>query len=66
MHYLINNAGATWGGKFDEYPDKAWERVMDLNVRSVFNLTKMISPLLEAAGEVGDPARVVNISSVGE
>ena len=39
---------------------------MDLNVRSVFNLTKMIAPLLESAGEVGDPARVVNISSVGK
>ena len=24
VHFLINNAGATWGGKFDEYPDKAW------------------------------------------
>ena len=34
LHILVNNAGATWGGYFDEYPDSAWERVMDLNVRT--------------------------------
>ena len=30
LHILVNNAGATWGGWFDEYPDSAWARVMDL------------------------------------
>ena len=27
LHILINNAGATWGGNFDEYPDSAWQKV---------------------------------------
>jgi NAD(P)-dependent dehydrogenase (short-subunit alcohol dehydrogenase family) len=27
LHILINNAGATWGGHFDDYPDSAWARV---------------------------------------
>ena len=48
-----------WGGRFDEYPDSAWQRVMDLNVRGVFNLTQKCAKLLEAAGVHGDPARVV-------
>ena len=61
---LINNAGATWGASFDDYPDKAWERVFNLNVRSVFNLTQLAAPMLQAAAEPGDPARVINISSV--
>jgi NAD(P)-dependent dehydrogenase (short-subunit alcohol dehydrogenase family) len=34
---LFANAGATWGAPFDEHPDAAFGKVMDLNVRSVFN-----------------------------
>lgn len=33
---LIANAGATWGAKFDEHPEEAFAKVMDLNVKSVF------------------------------
>ena len=64
LHILVNNAGATWGGYFDEYPDSAWSRVMDLNVRGVFNLTQKCAKMLEEAGVHGDPARVINIASV--
>ena len=31
------NAGATWGEGFDTHPDAAFAKVMDLNVKSVFN-----------------------------
>jgi NAD(P)-dependent dehydrogenase (short-subunit alcohol dehydrogenase family) len=65
LHFLVNNAGATWGAKFDDYPDAAWERVFNLNVRGIFNLTKLLAPLMETAGVAGDPSRVVNIASVG-
>jgi NAD(P)-dependent dehydrogenase (short-subunit alcohol dehydrogenase family) len=34
---LFANAGATWGEKFDTHPDNAFAKVMDLNVKSVFN-----------------------------
>lgn len=34
---LFANAGATWGAPFDTHPDSAFGKVMDLNVRSVFN-----------------------------
>lgn len=64
LHILVNNAGATWGGSFDDYPDNAWPRVFDLNVRGVFNLTQRLAKLLTAAGTLGDPARVINIASV--
>lgn len=33
---LFANAGATWGSKFDDHPDNAFGKVMDLNVKSVF------------------------------
>ena len=36
---------------------------MDLNVRHVFNLTKLLVPKLAKAAVHGDPARVINIAS---
>ena len=38
---LFANAGATWGEKFDTHPDSAFAKVMDLNVRSVFNTIRL-------------------------
>ena len=63
LHVLINNAGVTWGAPFEDYPDDAWQKILDLNVRHVFNLTKLLTPKLANAASQGDPARVVLISS---
>ena len=41
---LFANAGATWGEKFDTHPDKAFAKVMDLNVKSVFNTIRLWVP----------------------
>jgi NADP-dependent 3-hydroxy acid dehydrogenase YdfG len=38
---LFANAGATWGEKFDTHPDNAFGKVMDLNVKSVFNTIRL-------------------------
>lgn len=64
LHVLVNNAGATWGAGYDEYPSAAWSRCMELNVHGVFELTRALTPLLTAAATDDDPARVVNIGSV--
>jgi 2-deoxy-D-gluconate 3-dehydrogenase len=64
LDILINNAGASWGGTIDEFPESGWDKVMDTNVKGVFFLTQRLLPLLEAAGSAEDPARVVNIGSV--
>lgn len=61
---LVNNAGATWGAPMDEYDDAAWSRVLDLNVKAVFHLTRFLRPQLEAAATADDPARVINIGSI--
>jgi NAD(P)-dependent dehydrogenase (short-subunit alcohol dehydrogenase family) len=63
LDILINNAGATWGAPFHEFPAKAWDKVMDLNVKGVFFLTQALAPLLSAAGSAEVPARVINIGS---
>jgi len=64
LHILVNNAGATWGAPLEEFDEAAWERVLSLNVKGVFHLTKFLRPLLEAAGTQDDPARVINIGSI--
>jgi NAD(P)-dependent dehydrogenase (short-subunit alcohol dehydrogenase family) len=64
VHILVNNAGATWGAPLAEHDDATWDRVLDLNVKGVFHLTKFLLPLLEKAGDADDPARVINIGSV--
>ena len=64
LHILVNNAGANWGAPLSEYPDAAWDKLLALNVKAVFHLTRALLPQLEAAARPGDPARVVNIGSI--
>ncbi len=64
VHILVNNAGANWGAPLEEYPDSAWDKVLALNVKGPFHLTRAMLPLLEKAARPGDPARVINIGSI--
>jgi NAD(P)-dependent dehydrogenase (short-subunit alcohol dehydrogenase family) len=64
LDVLINNAGATWGAPLEEYPDSAFDRCWDLNVRGVFHLTRFLLPLLKNAASADAPARVINIGSI--
>jgi NAD(P)-dependent dehydrogenase (short-subunit alcohol dehydrogenase family) len=64
LHVLVNNAGATWGAPLADYPADAWDKVLDLNVKSPFFLTRATLPLLEKAATPDDPARVINIGSI--
>ena len=64
LDILVNNAGATWGASLEDYPESGWDKVMDLNVKSIFFLTQQLLPVLRAAGSHEDPARVINISSI--
>ena len=61
---LVNNAGKTWGGPVESFPDKAWPDVMAVNVQTPFTLVRELLPELTAAGTELDPARVINIGSV--
>jgi len=64
LHILVNNAGATWGSSIESFPEQGWDKVMDLNVKSVFFLTQKLLPMLEQAASPSDPARIINIGSV--
>ena len=64
LDVLINNAGTAWGAEFDQFPEAGWDKVMDLNVKSLFFLTQKLHPLLSAAASFDRPAKVINIASV--
>jgi NAD(P)-dependent dehydrogenase (short-subunit alcohol dehydrogenase family) len=64
VHALFNNAGATWGATFDEFPESGFDRVFNVNVKGVFLLTQALLPLLKAGATADDPARVINTGSV--
>jgi NAD(P)-dependent dehydrogenase (short-subunit alcohol dehydrogenase family) len=64
LDILMNNAGITWGAPMGQFPFKAWDKVMNVNVAGLFDLTQKLLPMLKASGTVDDPARVVNVGSV--
>jgi len=64
LDILVNNAGATWGAPIEEFPTAAWDKVLDLNVKAPFLLTRAVLPQLAAAATADDPARVINIGSI--
>jgi NAD(P)-dependent dehydrogenase (short-subunit alcohol dehydrogenase family) len=64
LDILINNAGAAWLAAFDEFPEKGWDKVMDLNVKTPFFLTQALHPQLKAAASKERPAKVINVASI--
>jgi NAD(P)-dependent dehydrogenase (short-subunit alcohol dehydrogenase family) len=60
---LVANAGATWGGPFETTPDWSSAKVLDLNVRGIFNIVQVFQPMLEKAAKKEDPARIIVVSS---
>jgi NAD(P)-dependent dehydrogenase (short-subunit alcohol dehydrogenase family) len=61
---LVNNAGAAWAADFDAFPESGWDKVVDLNLKTPFFLTKALAPLLRAAASAERPAKVINIASI--
>lgn len=61
---LVNNAGANWGATFEEYPESGYDKVLDLNVKSIFFLTQDLLPLLQAKASLDQPANIINIGSI--
>ena len=64
LDILVNNAGTAWGEPFGQFPEKGWDKVMDLNVKSPFFLTQAVHDLLKAGAAGGRPAKVINITSI--
>lgn len=65
LHILVNNAGANATGSLADMTVADWDLVMNVNVRAAFFLTQQLLPQLKAAAHDDDPARVINIGSIG-
>lgn len=64
LHVLVNNAGATWGAPLEEYPESAFDKLWNINVKGVFQLTQRFLPQLRQTAGADDPARVINVGSI--
>ena len=58
---LVNNAGATWGAPAEDYPLEAWDKVMNLNVRSVFLFSQAVGKACMIPRRKG---RILNVASI--
>ncbi len=58
---LVNNAGATWGAPAEDHSLEAWDKVMNLNIRSVFLMSQAIGKLSMIPRRFG---RIINVASI--
>jgi NAD(P)-dependent dehydrogenase (short-subunit alcohol dehydrogenase family) len=58
---LINNAGASWGAPAEDHPIEAWDKVMNLNIRSIFLVSQAVGKLSMIPRKYG---RIINIASI--
>src|SRR6185312_13192386 len=65
LHLLVNNAGANERGSLGAVTVEDWDTVMNVNLRAAFFLVQHLLPQLRAAASPADPARIVNIGSIG-
>jgi len=58
---LVNNAGAAWGAPAEDHPLEAWDKVMNLNIRSIFVFSQAIGKLSMIPRRAG---RIINVASI--
>jgi short-subunit dehydrogenase len=56
---LINNAGTAWTGSLAEMPLDQWQRLVQINLTSVFQVCQAVLPCLRACGG----GLIINVSS---
>ena len=58
---LVNNAGATWGAPAEDHPLEAWDKVMNLNIRSLFMFAQAVAKAWMIPNKGG---RIINVASI--
>jgi NAD(P)-dependent dehydrogenase (short-subunit alcohol dehydrogenase family) len=58
---LVNNAGATWGARFEDLPFDAWDKVVRTNVDGTYFVSRAVALHMIKRGVGG---RIINIASV--
>lgn len=57
---LVNNAGLTWGAPTLEYPLDKWEKVINVNLRSIFLLCKNVANIMVKQNR----GKIINMTSI--
>jgi len=57
---LVNNAGITKDSLIEKMSEEMWDDVININLKAVFNITKLIAPVMKMNGK----GSIINISSV--
>jgi NAD(P)-dependent dehydrogenase (short-subunit alcohol dehydrogenase family) len=60
LHVLVNNAGVIWGAPTLDYPMEGWDRVFDVNVRGLWQLSQRVARHMRDAGG----GCIVHVSSI--
>ncbi|MGI6069058.1 MAG: SDR family NAD(P)-dependent oxidoreductase [Blautia sp.] len=61
LDFLINNAGITFKCRAEEFPMDRYRKIQDLNLETVFEISRMCYPYLKKSEYVG---RILSISSM--
>ena len=64
LDVLINNAGAVWSEPFENFSELGWDKVMDLNVKSIFFMIQKFLSMLKKKCNTENPSRIINIGSI--
>ncbi len=60
LDILINNAGICIAGEFEDLTDSQWEKIVAVNVSSIFRISREAVPYLK----LRDRARIINLGSI--
>ncbi len=65
LHVLVNNAGTSSRATLENLKPQEWDQVLDVNLRAAFFLVQQLLTPLRAGARPLDPARIINIGSIG-
>jgi NAD(P)-dependent dehydrogenase (short-subunit alcohol dehydrogenase family) len=66
LDILVNNAGAAWAEPFAEFPEKGWDKVVDLNMKTPFFLTQALYVELQASAKASSAASTTNADGTSQ
>lgn len=64
LDVLVNNAGAVWGEPLETFSESGWDKILNINLKSLFFLTQHLLGPLRTAADPAKPSRIINIASI--
>lgn len=61
---LVNNAGIQHVSCVEDFPPERWDAIIAVNLSSAFHTTRLVLPLMQAAGQGRGWGRIINVASV--